>query len=197
MCTHCCLAVKLHCSVWAHTFQNAWGEYTQGLLLWQNNCCLQCIWNSLVFIHKSLHCAKIVDISKYVVGKANSNLDKSLLTVGVNGWLGCSFMPQYTALLFQQHNIVTIILCVANGVSEVQLWLWRVISSSEQPVCLLPPPTVLPCVSCCCYTSNSKLSRQQQVLAVWRDLLKEWGHFVISLGPLGHLESLPAIPAAP
>lgn len=48
-------------------------------------------------------------------------------------------MPQYTALFLQQHNIVTIILCVANGVSEVQLWLWRVISSSEQPVCLLPP----------------------------------------------------------
>lgn len=48
-------------------------------------------------------------------------------------------MPQYTALFFQQRNIVTIILCVANGVSEVQLWLWRVISSSEQPVCLLPP----------------------------------------------------------
>ena len=105
------------------------------------------------------------------------------------------FMPQYTTL-FQQHNIVTINFYVANVVSEVQLLLWRVISSPEQIVCFLLP-MVFPCVSCYCYTCNSKLSRQQQTLAVRRDSLKEWGHFVISLGLLGHMKSLPAIPATP
>lgn len=178
----------------AHTFHKARAEDIQGLLL-----SLQCMEQlSICSPHKSLHCAKILGVFKYAVRKTQSKLNTSLLNCWYM-WVHVTylFMPQHTTLVFfQQHNIVTINFYVADVVSEVQLLLWRVISSPEQIVCHLLP-MIFPCVSCYCYTSNSKLSRQHQVLAVRRDLLKEWGHFVISLGLLGHMKSLPAIPATP
>lgn len=58
----------------AHTFQKAWAEDIQGLLL-----SLQCMEElSICSPHESLHCAKILGVFEYAVGKTQSKLNISL-----------------------------------------------------------------------------------------------------------------------
>lgn len=74
------------------------------------------------------------------------------------------------------------------------------ISSNEEIVCLLPPSTAPPSSFLCFLLMLHKQQQAEQATAdsgIRRDLLKEWGRFVICPGLLGHMESLPAIPTAP
>lgn len=76
----------------AHTFQKAWAEDIQGLLL-----SLQCMEElSICSPHESLHCAKILGVFEYAVGKTQSKLNISLPNCWYM-WVHVTylFMPQH------------------------------------------------------------------------------------------------------